>query len=184
MINLLPTEAKQKLDLERIRRLFLIFGLIFSAILLIGIFLLLPTWVTLDLQEEELVRQYSILNESPELSKIEGIELNIGALNEKTKMFKKNLSFEQTPSLVFNTVLDHIDQTIRLQELSFNSSKNQFSIKGTADRRENYLAFINILENDPLILKVESPISNILKDRDIEFTLIFEADPDLMKLHF
>jgi Tfp pilus assembly protein PilN len=68
---------------------------------------------------------------------------------------------------------------IALNSLSVNQKTLEVLINGKAVLRENLVAFQNNLENSSFLKDIESPISNILKREDIDFS--FKAKLNLEK---
>ncbi|MBI4709363.1 MAG: PilN domain-containing protein, partial [Candidatus Portnoybacteria bacterium] len=62
---------------------------------------------------------------------------------------------------------------IKFKELSFN--KNEVSLEGLALTRAELLAFKEALEESPDFESVESPLSNLLKQNNIDFSFIFKV---------
>jgi len=59
------------------------------------------------------------------------------------------------------------------KELSFEKETNHVALRGHALTRGDLLQFISIIREHPSFHDVESPVENILRDKNISFTLSF-----------
>lgn len=185
-MNLLPDDAKQNLRSERFSRFFIVLGAVLSAILLVGWVLLLVSWLALAFEERGLEKQLEIVRQSPFLVRINEIESELAFFNEKLSAYDKNRESILFTSRIFDRVLGHRQHGISLSLFSYNGAgavenMPQFKIEGTASDREILVAFRDILDADPFIGNVRSPISNFLQERDISFSLTFDVEISLLR---
>ena len=183
MINLLPEQAKKKLVRDRLSRLLLIFGIILLGMFISGSALALLTLISINLQRSELLRELEAAKKSTILERVEEVEVSIRKANERLKVFSKNLSRENRVSSVLKAVLGHRRSSIFIEELAYNGP-TEFRLHGIAGTRDDLLVFTKHLNDDDLIGEVDSPISNLLKNRDIEFSLSFEVLPETINEAF
>ncbi len=181
-INLLPRDYQNELNGERVKRFIVVAGLAVFLIIAVNILLLSPLWFLFVAQEKELARELEALKHSQTFLDITDIESKIAGLDAEVENFlaqEKNL-FKLTP--VIGAILDHRPAGIGVSGLSYVSAdKNKgqpsrISISGIARSREDLLNFFQAGEKDPIFKKVNSPISNLLKEADFDYSLVFDLN--------
>ena len=115
----------------------------------------------------------------------------IETIQNSTSITKKGENYEQQVQLINNQIKtaeeiqkDKIDWSylliflsdnapsgISIKNLSINSEKNNITILGNAIKRENLLAYADILKNNDIFSNVSFPIQNILEKENINFTI-------------
>ena len=136
------------------------------------------TLISLNLQKGELLRELEAARKSPILERVEEVEVSIKKTNERLRIFSRSLDRENRISHILEVALGYRQSTVSLAELTFNGP-NEFRLKGFAGTRDDLLVFIGLLSGSDLIAEVNSPISNLLKDRNIEFSLTFTVLPNI-----
>ena len=173
MINLLPpTEARASLANYRARlmvvRLYLLLSLILVALVVTAslYWLLLQDYRTLkaDLekrQDQVTSKEYAALNE---------------ALERSAKQLVILTPSERAPiSLVsLVAILDGHRGKVTITALNYSTDEQgvvSSTINGRAKVRADLLGFISALKSDSQIKRVESPINNLIRDKEIDFVL-------------
>ncbi len=177
MINLLSPQYKIETTREYYMRLGIL-SVLFSVVLVFiaGVFLI-PTYLTVSLDErvkkEELVQLTT--SRDPELEKI---STTIQTINKNLATFKEPYIQDSFSQGVLRSVLTLKREGVTLGEFFYAVTETQkegvvksFSIRGEALSRENLLMFIAELDKTELFQKVDVPISNLLKDENISFSL-------------
>lgn len=186
MINLLPEQAKERLAEERFSRFLIVFGVLFSVIVSIGVFLLWIPWITVELQEREFEKQLAAAEQSPLLSRVAQIEKSLSSLNSTVEAYERNRGDILLVSRIIDAVLSHAGSGISLLSFSYSVSSgadrvSQFQIDGIARDRKTLISFSDTLDGDAMIENVQSPISNFLEETNIEFTLTFGVSPEPLR---
>lgn len=183
MINLLSAEDKILIKEEYFRRLIVIIGFFLFIFICIAIILLFPSYFLLVSQEENLESQLNILRQSFNREKVADIESSVLELNSKLISFKDQEKNTQPISDLIKKVSDARPSVIKLSYISYQQGakkeggSNQISLQGYAATRDALIDFTNILESLKAINKVRSSPSNLLKEKDITFSLIIELNP-------
>ncbi len=169
-LNLLPPAEKKKLKLAELqKRIYLLF-LWLGAILIVFIALLIAAYFNLEI----------ILNEQEDLI----IEREADQKNQEIALIKQRVDqVSQRLSVVDNKQQGFISWTSALLGLSrivpdgvyltgFNYQKTggKLDISGHARTRDDLLLFESRLEQSDYFAEVESPLSNIIKQTDINFS--------------
>lgn len=176
MINILPEEKKKVVEKERIRRFIFILGVSLVTFLILAIILFLPSFLYLINQKKEIERTIESLESGPIFKEIQEIESEILDLNQKLILFQNNQSDVLNLSLFIEKILEQKPKSLEIQAISFErlAEVPRFSLQGKSPSRDLLLEFVENLNKEELIEKVHSPITNILREKDIDFNLIVE----------
>lgn len=154
---------------------------VFLAIF-IGLILLIPSYVL------------TLRSSQARLSKIEDIRNNPvfqenDELRETLKETKRQLAFFKPEEsfviseVIMKPILEYGDDEglhIHFNELLFEEDEEDMEkvmirIQGTAGTRDNLIAFVNNLKEEPLFEEIELPVSSFVKNEDLEFMLTLHA---------
>lgn len=173
-LNLLPREDLHAIGYEKLSRIAVRVHILIAAIIGAGAVLLLPTYFFLTFQEVEVVRQIDITKQSAEVHRVNEAETAIQAMNEKLRMLAGTTSPEPVATY-FAVVRAETPDGVEISQLSFSRADNGLEVRGTAATREEFLKFLDALRSHALFTNVTSPITNILKDRKLTFTIDMTA---------
>ncbi len=171
-MNFLPEEDKGKIKKEYLRRLFVVVGLFSLSTIFIGIILLLSSSVFLNDRKNNLERQLVISEERLSRGKIDDIIFLAEDLNKKISLLDSGQKNIREKSSIIRLILGEKTGSIKINDFLFD--KDKILIQGTSDTRQGLLSFIDSLKKKEDFKKVESPVSNLIKERDIEFRLTIE----------
>lgn len=159
-LNLLPEKEKTSLRRE------MIFQLIIVS-LLIGILGLAAIGAQLffakRILQDNLSAYQVSLDENKELiEKIKKINIELIIIDEIQKDY-----------LALSPILTSLAQitpnNTQINSFTFNKNVNHFLIRGWAEKRADLLKFENNLKNSDFFTEIESPLSNLLKQENINF---------------
>ncbi len=172
MINLLPYEDKKELELEKRRRFLVValFGV--SVVMLLGLILMAPIYLSLALEKRNSLRELDLASQAEPLRRLAGVEEELGKLNSKLLLLDQGAKRGLPVSELLRRALELAPTGIGIDSLSF--SRGKIFLGGQAQKREDLQAFIRALEAASLFRKVSSPVSNLLKRVDLEFSLELE----------
>lgn len=173
-LNLLPPLVKKELRIEKINRQLLTAGTLILVTLIIFALLLGLINLFLWLQTKSLQKQIIQTEAHLEMEQVEEFEESIKALNQALI----NLDERQTAQINYSTILNQLIQLIptalQVRGLSLDNS-GQMQLTGYAPTREQLLQLKENLENSPDFIQIEFPLSNLLKSREIDFSLTFQS---------
>ncbi|QQG45988.1 MAG: hypothetical protein HYY55_03355 [Candidatus Niyogibacteria bacterium] len=181
-INLLPEDYQNEVRNERIRRLAVTIGVFVFLTVAVNIILLSPLWFLFNAREAELTRELDAVKRGPAFLRATDIESEIRVLNAEIAVFnsgEKKL-FEISPAI--KSILSRRPSGIGISGISFYSAGQkgqgltQISISGVAKNRELLLNFAKSNETNEFFKKVNSPISNLLKENNFDYSLVFDLD--------
>ncbi|MDP3784870.1 MAG: hypothetical protein Q8R12_02235 [bacterium] len=178
MLNLLPPEEKIMVGRERLRRFIVVFGVVGGAVLFLGVILMFPSYVALMFRRLDLTRELNLSRKAPLLSEVDQIEKSIKNFNQKLLLYEKGAKNLNPISKIEEQILKLRPSAISIRTLLYeNASKTnpeRISIKGRAQTRSELLRFQKNLESSGLFKTVHSPISNLLQEADLEFSLVLD----------
>ncbi len=171
MINLIPTIVRNAVIKEYWLRVLSVFLFMISVVAAVITFLFLPVYVLVSTQVD--VYAQSAMQAA---ERVADFDVSAKTLTDANQLAEKIL--EQKKVENFSTIIKLVESlqpvgiTINAIELS-RSGETVASVKvdGLADTRNNLAAFRDILLQHESISDVILPISNLAKERDIEFSL-------------
>lgn len=177
MINLLPEKEKKQFKLHILNRQIIAFGLFFiSAILFLSISMLI-IYLTLFLTQSQIKQGNVLFLEAQEL------ETQVSQMNKELAGFiNQRLEYInqiEDKKIYWSEVLEQLTiitpNNIRLVLLETDKKEeNKIKIGGNAKTRDDVLLFQKILEQQKKFKEVESPLSNFVKQEDVDFYFSFK----------
>ena len=171
---------------EKLSRLLLAFVILLVFSLVAGIIFMAPSYFVLLFSREEIARRLQTEELAIEKLRLKNTEENIKSINAAVKSFGSNESGRRSFSKLIIEVANAPATGVNLA--SFELKKNSdglfvTTLRGKADARENLLAYIEALKNLSGFSSVNSPVSNILSSREINFSLNLVVRPDIYSYH-
>lgn len=178
-LNLLPPQEKEVLALERIQRWIVLYGSAIFGILLIFVSLLTIIWIFITIQLKSVTSNLDSIQSSFKGQDLITQQTAVASLNsylEKIDAIQKN---QKNYSNLIIFLAEIIPAGVRLDTLSLNE-QNEVSLNGFAQRRELVVSLKDALEKSELFSDIESPLSNLVKETDINFYFKFRLQPNAL----
>jgi hypothetical protein len=141
---------------------------------LIGSVLLLPSYFLTFTKQKILERTIGSLH-TVEIQEYEVLGEVLVATQQKLSMMAES-SGEEVSQVVADIIL-YKPAGISISAFMFeHHDRARLSINGIAVDRESLLAFKETLEGQEMFTSVELPVSNLAKDRDIDFSIAVEGN--------
>jgi len=176
-LNLLPSQDKKDLELAKISRLIASLAVWILIFLIIFILLLVSTYFSLSILLDEQKKLIEIRQSDPRTQDMLEIEEKI----RQTNQIVKQVYLKQEEMILWTPLLEKMTKIvpsgIYLTNFSYRAVDNQITLNGWANWRENLLYFQESLEENSFFKEVEAPLSNLIKQRNIDF--IFTIKPVL-----
>ncbi|MBA3733485.1 hypothetical protein H0W91_03890 [Patescibacteria group bacterium] len=173
MFNLLPDNFKKQLKTEyRFRLLTVAMSFILFIQLSFFIFLL-PSWLISYYREKDANLEAEKMNQLLLNSNLNSIASSTIGLNIKLKTLNTVLDYPKVVPLVL-TIISQKNSNIHINELSYSTpgGKNaHITLGGISNTRESLVNFQKNLENTGDFSKVDLPISNLAKEKNINFSI-------------
>lgn len=169
-LNLLPSQDKKDLELASLSRLIASLAIWFLIFLIIFTLLLISTYFSLSILLEEQKKLIEIRQSDPKTQGVLEIEGKIKQANQ----IVKQVYLKQEEMILWTPLLEKMTRIvpsgIYLTNFSYKAVDNQITLNGWADWRENLLYFQESLEENSFFKEVEAPLSNLIKQRNIDFS--------------
>jgi hypothetical protein len=170
-LNLLPAEDKNNVRFEELRRL-VIFVTAFSlAIMAVFTIFLLPAYFILTFQKNEVLRELDIAEKSERLTDVKTIEKEVQLLNGLFRRISAGDGSSPAFSRALERVLEDAGPRISFSDVSY-AKASSFSVSGFAPTRDDLIGFENKLKGNPYLKNISSPLSNIIKESNINFSIV------------
>ncbi len=177
MINLIPPKAKKSIQIEYWLRVLSVWFMVWSAALLLGIFILIPAYVLIHLQVK--VYSSSVKEASEKIVDYESVSKE---LQHASQQASKLLAGSEEPLMSeYVTSFKELESAnISISSITLQRSDKGIvgpaHIGGEAIDRKALAAFRDRLLAQPGITAVDLPLSNLTKDKDIQFSLTVTFD--------
>jgi Tfp pilus assembly protein PilN len=169
-LNLLPPKEKKELELAELNRLAVSLAFRFLIILIIFVLLLANTYFCLSILIKAQKDLIEIRQSDKEAQHQTEFEEKIKQINREAKQ----IYAKQNNLIVWTPILEKLSkstpQGVYLINFSYQASNNQIKISGWAKNRDRLLAFENSLKEVSYFEEVQSPLSNLIKQADINFS--------------
>lgn len=168
MINLLPEAEKSEIGYDYRRGVWavvLIFLLITAGMALV---LMFPSYLVLSLEEKEVKSDLEKIDQ-----RIKGQELSLNESRlkdlESKRAFLGAMETASTTANLIKEILNARKPGIKITNINY--AEGGFSLQGVAERRTNLLEFIKALKSLPTYKEVNAPLSNLLSEKNVNFSL-------------
>ncbi|MBI2122465.1 MAG: hypothetical protein HYT98_05130 [Candidatus Sungbacteria bacterium] len=175
-INLLPSAEKEGVWHEETQRIIRFFTTGILSACALAIVLIFPIYFSLLLEERELERSLNVeeaasrnLNIDAELQKIRTAENRI-------KLIRDFISTPATASTMLEKFFENTGSGITLISLTV-KKQGDVAITGIATTRRNLLRFEKTLRDASMFQDISFPISNIVRETNINFTMQGKLKP-------
>lgn len=174
MINLLPEKERILVRREYLRRFIVIAGIFSFSLICIAIILLFPSYFLMNFQEKDLEKQLSIIEEGFARENADAVESSIKVLNSQLSFLKQEENLQQISFLIYQ-ILGKKQSGVKLNNISYRQGSgktpDQIFLQGFAPNRDALSLFIKNLEQIKSFSKVQVPISNFLREQNIDFNI-------------
>ena len=172
MFNLLLTDDKKVIYREYYLRLFSVVFLVIFCIMVAASVFLLPSYIWLRITETDVAQKNVTL---PGVEQDKQLVATLTALKAKVD----GLRTAESVSLrdMIEGVIAARGSGIRIEAMDYSVVDNKIVIRiaGVSSTRERLVAFSKTLGKDPLFSTVDVPVSNFVKDSNIEFSFDIHA---------
>ena len=169
-VNVLSPADKLIFRYERARILVQRFSIRVIFIVLLFAVALLPSYFQTVFQQQEFSRQQENLAKSPEQLHVSEIDREVDSANKLISQLKGLFEAErQTTGMRFSALSKVLPARIRLQSLRI--SAEGASVAGVAETREDVVSVASALQNLDFVASVNSPISNIVREKNNQFRI-------------
>lgn len=173
MFNLIPDTLKQRIlkDYKERRIIVLLFVCVLFIVMLF--ILISPSFGYLFFEEQNVIAEAEVVKKSNQFEKADEVMDVIQSTNEQLRVFMLEISSIQSIEAVEKIVsAKHTGIYIdNIQYKLLTATSSLITVEGKASRRDTLREFVTKLENIEGFTDVVLPVSNFVKDRDIDFTI-------------
>lgn len=171
MINLIPPGAKKSITLEYRLRVLSVWFFASAVALVLGACVLVPSYVLINVQISAL--SSSAASASQKLATLKDVSKELDLASKQARALINGLQYNQMSD--YAALFRKLESNeVTFSQISINRSKDGVSpiqLSGTATSRQTLATFRDQLLAEPVIESVDLPISNLAKDKDIQFSL-------------
>lgn len=187
MTNLIAPDDKRHLLRDYRQRRLVVVGYLSFLLWLIVLVLLVSFYFVASYRLSSLRKalQAETSLQSAQTSALEG--QSVGEINEKLAMFKTVDQLADTPpaTLIMRHLASARPTGIRVSSVDYSLSPDNsagLTVRGTTATRKALVNYIDKLKLDPLFIKVESPVANLIQDSRSSFQITLSAAASLNAL--
>lgn len=168
-MNFLPDENKILFKKEYFRRLEVISGCFSFFIIFFSVAMLLPKFVLLSSEKKFLQEKLESINQVVSSTISKDIDAMVAEVNREISSILGGEPNGYEKSMLIKIITNAKTVGVSLKNIDINNK--QILVKGTGKMRADMLNFVDILKKESIFKKVDSPVGNLLKEKDVEFLL-------------
>jgi Tfp pilus assembly protein PilN len=174
MVNLLPIRARRALIRDYYLRLAALALFLIALVTVLGGLLLVPSFFLARATAQEAARYRAALEETVGLKERAGVAAQVATLSERVRLLDTFAASPATPAIVA-TLMDAMPRGVTLTALSIARTGTGASlvISGSAGTRDALLSLAASLKSVTTFSGVSLPVSSLVSDADIPFTIGF-----------
>lgn len=172
-LNLLPPAEKKELKFAELNSLILSLAGWFLILLLIFSLLLGNALFCLSILLKEQKNLIAVKKSNPQMQNLLEIEKKIQQANQIIEQVDSAQGRIVLWTPVFEEIAEIVPNGIYLTNFSCQSDSKLITLNGWANQRENLLYFQKLLEKNPSFKEVKIPLSNLIREEDIDFSITF-----------
>ena len=177
--NLLPTENKKTIELVKTAKLSRTAAVFICGLLVANAIIVLPTLLPLFFERTELKRELATGQEAQKKFQVSARSKELKALTTTLREIRIYTSQPHYPSKILDTLANHKNAGISLETITITETGGVL-LNGKADTRKALLEFEGTLRNSPYLADITSPLSNIIRESNINFSIQGNLKPGLM----
>ena len=170
-LNLLPPAEKLVVAYELRTRAVVTIASAFVAVFMVVIVLLLPSLFFLSFQKADVVR---LLELDSEIQARTGVVERIEETKRLNRIAQAVVEHERNRPelfLLFAAILSAVPPGVSLSAVEYRGQSGELDLVGFAPNRERLLSFLRVLQANPRLEEVSSPVANLIRETDISFSI-------------
>ena len=174
MFKLLTEEGREKVGREYRTRRVVVLLVLLVQVLAIGIIGLLPSYILSSARQDEVLERTRIMEKAGQRGNEAELQEWLAKTKRGLQVLNPKLDTDR-PSDFIKKILDQKLARVRITSLSWIKANNKikFSVSGVAPDRQTLIAFENRINASGYFSEVSLPISNLAKEKNIEFQIKF-----------
>lgn len=171
MFTLLPEQHKKKLWKQYRMRLVSFFCFFVTAVFLIAIGFLFPSYLSLSLDKNTLSSDVSDLESKISIKNSKGLKETLDQIKTTLSLVKPD---ETSILNSIQIILKQMPGGISVQSINYirgQGAPSSITISGIASERDNLISFTKQLQKELSFTNVTLPVSNLAKEFNVPFSL-------------
>lgn len=169
--NLLPPKEKTNIRFILWTRVARAIGFGLGSVLLVGLVFLMPTFFFIASQEGDLDRLIQVERQRMQRAGIADRLNQVKAINQLTTRVNAELTPSNSPFELTRDLLKIVPPDIAFTSFRYDPASSLVAINGFSPKRSTFLTFLHAVEAHPRVKAVASPVSNIIEEANVKFTL-------------
>jgi len=173
-LNLLPLREIKKLEIRRFGELLSSFAIWILFFLIIFSLFLSSIIFSLSIILKSQIELIEIRNNDQKTQHLTEIENRTKELNKSLTI----INLKQKEIILWTPIIEELSKItpvgVYLTNFSYQISLDKISLRGSADTRENFLSFQDKLGESTCFSEIEAPLSNLIKQNDVDFVFNFK----------
>lgn len=178
--NLLPENDKKTISLVKTARLMRVIAFAMASLLIANAVFLLPTFLPLLFERRELRRELVTGKEAREKFQTNTRFQEMKKLSGAVKEIRSYISHPQYASRILDAIADHGIAGIFVETVTV-SEAGAVSITGRAATRKALIDFEEKFKASEYMENISSPLSNIIRESNISFTMQGNLKPAIVE---
>lgn len=174
MYSLLPEQNIKAIQREYRLRLVAVFVCFLAVVLVIGAFALVPSYILSREQESQAQSNVASMKQQRAAKGVDQNERDLISAQALITAAKQHSDGTALSAIVEHIVAHHVAGVL-VTSFAINreaTSTALIQMSGLAMTRERLVAFKKELERDPAVKKVELPVSDLAKSKDIQYNIL------------
>jgi hypothetical protein len=188
MIDLLPIPEKNAIRKEYHLRVFVVSLAMFSSVLAASVLSFLPTYLFTISRYGAFLSELQSDETQGRISQVKEMEMTVRETNKKIDLLKSGESASNVSSILLG-ILENKPRGVTITALSYNlgesivkkgkesATPTAVGITGKSANRASLLAFKDALAQKKEFITVDLPISSLVKDTDLSFSITISMAP-------
>ena len=178
--NLLPANDKKTITLVKTARLMRVAAFATTSLLIANAVFLLPTFLPLLFERRELKRELSTGKEAREKFQTNTRFQEMKKLSAAVKETRSHISRPQYTSRILDAIVEHGVAGIAVETITVTET-GAISITGRAATRKALIDFEEKFKASEYMENISSPLSNIIRESNISFTMQGNLKPAILE---
>ncbi len=171
---------------EKISRLLLALFSLLIVSSVVGIVFMIPSYLVVLFSKDEVARRLQAEESVIQKLQLSSMESNINYINKNVQLFEAGEQQRNSFSKLVIGAANSLPEGVRLVSIELKKNANGLfliTLTGKADKRENLLSYINNLNTLSDFSSINSPITNLLSESRVSFSLDLSIKPESYSYH-
>ncbi len=178
--NLLPKSDQTTISLLRTARTIRLAAFAVSTLLVINGVLVLPTYLPLAFEKEEIARAFETETKAQQKFQVSESLKELQNLSRVTREIRSYMSRPHYSSPILTSVFENGIPGISIESITV-SDNGAIAINGRASTRDALLRFEEKFKTSSFFEKISFPLSNIIRETDIIFSIQGTVKPEFIE---